>query len=72
MEGRKAEIVDVSIFKGYNWGCPRCKAFNKRITNFNVDEILACPYCGTQVKCFAGTVTINDLFLRRNNEDKRN
>lgn len=51
MEGQKAKAVDVSIFKSYNWDCPRCKAFNKRTVGPNEDkDILACQYCGAQVK----------------------
>ena len=51
MAGQKAKAVDVSIFKTYNWDCPRCNAFNKKIIHFNIDiDILVCQYCGAQVE----------------------
>lgn len=60
--GIKYKKVDVSIFKSYNWDCPRCGAFNNKQAGPNEDKhTLICKFCGAQVKYFKGAV--NDWFF---------
>ena len=43
--------VDVSIFKSYNWDCPRCGQFNKTDIGLNEElNSLICEGCGAEIK----------------------
>jgi transcription elongation factor Elf1 len=42
--------VDVSRLESYNWDCPRCEGFNKEDLGPNLQNILFCKDCGTEIK----------------------